>query len=119
MCSRPLYLEYWTDWSCILPASHRVTVNGSSRFYIREMKNLFVVGQTIPSVQVPGPHARKVSATAKDRTHQIAYRLLQKAKGNHMKLSRLMKYFPDCHELQMRQRLKVRLASQGLLFHSG
>lgn len=74
------------------------------------MKNLFVVGQTIPSVQVPGPHARKVSATAKDRTHQIAYRLLQKAKGNHMKLSRLMKYFPDCHELQMRQRLKVRLA---------
>lgn len=89
-----------------------MTYNGSSHYFIREIKNLFVVGQTIPSVQIPGPHARKVSATAKDRTHQIAYRLLQKAKGNHMKLSRLMKYFPDCHELQMRQRLKVRHSSR-------
>jgi hypothetical protein len=80
-------------------------------YYIREIKNLFVTGQTIPSMQVPGPHARKVSATAKLRTHYIAYKLLQKAKSNRMKLSKLMKFFPDTHELQMRQRLKVRLRS--------
>ncbi|CED83739.1 Transcription initiation factor TFIID, subunit TAF1 [Phaffia rhodozyma] len=84
----------------------RNTVKGEPKYYIREIKNLFVIGQTIPSVQIPGPHARLVSGTAKHRTHQVAFRLLQKAKGNRMKLSRLMKYFPDTHELQMRQRLK-------------
>lgn len=78
-----------------------------STYVIREIKHLYVVGQTIPALRVPGPHARQVSRTAKDRTHLVSYKLLQKAKGHRIKLSQLMRYFPDTHELQMRQRLKV------------
>lgn len=85
----------------------RSTVKGEVSYCIREIKNLFVVGQTFPVEQIPGPHARKISATAKERTKQISFKLLMKAKGNRMKLSKLMRYFPDTHELQMRQRLKV------------
>jgi transcription initiation factor TFIID subunit 1 len=47
----------------------------------------------------------------------IAYKLLAKSPGERLKISRLMKYFPDQNELQMRQRLKVSLlsASRSLL----
>ena len=37
----------------------------------------------------------------------IAFKLLQKSAGERLKISRLMKYFPDQNELQMRQRLKA------------
>ncbi|KAI0308313.1 TAF1 transcription initiation factor TFIID subunit TAF1 [Multifurca ochricompacta] len=82
------------------------TIKGESKYYIREIKNLFVVGQTYPVTEVPGPHSRKITNTIKHRLQIIAYKLLAKSPGERLKISRLMKYFPDQNELQMRQRLK-------------
>ncbi|KAF8481830.1 TAF1 transcription initiation factor TFIID subunit TAF1 [Russula ochroleuca] len=82
------------------------TVKGESKYFIREIKNLFVVGQTYPVTEVPGPHSRKITNTIKHRLQVIAYKLLAKSPGERLKISRLMKYFPDQNELQMRQRLK-------------
>lgn len=85
----------------------RHTLKGESKYFIREVKNLFVVGQTYPVTEVPGPHSRKITNTVKHRLQVIAFKLLRKSKEERLKISRLMKYFPDQNELQMRQRLKV------------
>ena len=85
----------------------RNTIKGEARYYIREIKNLFTVGQTYPVTEVPGPHSRKITNTIKYRLQIIAYKLLQKSNGERLKIARLMKYFPDQNELKMRQRLKV------------
>jgi hypothetical protein len=73
---------------------------------LREIKNLFVIGQTYPVTEVPGPHSRKITNTIKYRLQIIAFKLLKKSSEERLKISRLMKYFPDQNELQMRQRLK-------------
>ncbi|OCH96444.1 atypical/TAF1 protein kinase [Obba rivulosa] len=99
----PLFRQksYPTDFLVI-----RSTVRGETKYYIREIKNLFVVGQTYPITEVPGPHSRKITNTIKHRLQIIAFKLLQKSSEERLKISRLMKYFPDQNELQMRQRLK-------------
>jgi transcription initiation factor TFIID subunit 1 len=70
------------------------------------------VGQTVPhESEVPGPHARKNTNTAKLRLMIVAWILIKKNKeleNQRVKLSRLQKYFPDQTELQMRQRLKIK-----------
>ncbi|KAI0361004.1 atypical/TAF1 protein kinase [Trametes cingulata] len=92
---------YPTDFLVI-----RTTCKGESKYYIREIQNLFVVGQTYPVTEVPGPHSRKITNTIKLRLQIIAFKLLEKSTEKRLKISRLMKYFPDQNELQMRQRLK-------------
>lgn len=82
-------------------------MKSDTKYYIREIKNLFTVGQTYPVTEVPGPHSRKITNTIKHRLQIIAFKLLQKSAEERLKISRLMKYFPDQNELQMRQRLKV------------
>ncbi|KAL2690221.1 trimethylguanosine synthase [Phyllosticta citricarpa] len=47
-------------------------------WYIRNLQNLFVVGQQYPSQQVPGIHSRKVTDISKRRLKMIAYRLYNK-----------------------------------------
>lgn len=85
----------------------RSTVKNDTKYFIREIKNLFVIGQTYPVTEVPGPHSRKITNTIKHRLQIIAFKLLAKSSEERLKISRLMKYFPDQNELQMRQRLKV------------
>ncbi|KAG6832536.1 hypothetical protein H0H92_000165 [Tricholoma furcatifolium] len=93
--------SYPTDFLVV-----RSTVKGDTKYYLREIKNLFVIGQTYPVTEVPGPHSRKITNTIKFRLQIIAFKLLRKSQGERLKISRLMKYFPDQNELQMRQRLK-------------
>ncbi|KAJ3507182.1 hypothetical protein NLJ89_g6455 [Agrocybe chaxingu] len=84
----------------------RSTIKGETKYFLREIKNLFVIGQTYPVTEVPGPHSRKITNTIKFRLQIIAFKLLRKSLEERLKISRLMKYFPDQNELQMRQRLK-------------
>lgn len=99
----------------LLILDYRNTVKGETKYFIREVKNLFVVGQTYPVTEVPGPHSRKITNTIKFRLQIIAFKLLKKSQEERLKISRLMKYFPDQNELQMRQRLKVRLFLRSLI----
>jgi hypothetical protein len=92
---------------CLHELYDRNTVKGEAKYFLREIKNLFVIGQTYPVTEVPGPHSRKITNTIKHRLQIIAFKLLRKSQGERLKISRLMKYFPDQNELQMRQRLKV------------
>lgn len=85
----------------------RSTIGGQTKYYIREIKALFVVGQTFPVVEVPGPHSRKITNNLKYRLQYITYRLLRKSVEERLRLPSVLKYFPDQNDLQMRQRLKV------------
>jgi len=99
----PLFRQkpYGTDFLVV-----RTSVQGETRCYLRDIKSLFVVGQTFPVTEVPGPHSRKITTTVKNRLQIIAFKLLKKSPEERLKINRLMKYFPDQNELQMRQRLK-------------
>lgn len=78
-------------------------------YYLRAINNVFTVGQTTPNQsEVPGPHARKSTNTAKQRLQIIAWLLIQKDKHKQLDLPRLLRYFPEQTELQMRQRLKIK-----------
>lgn len=114
----PQVVSYWfprhqashrayCQWFYMTSTFRRNTVKGDSKYFIREIKNLYVLGQTYPVTEVPGPHSRKITNTIKYRLQIIAFKLLKKSPGERLKISRLMKYFPDQNELQMRQRLKV------------
>lgn len=93
-----------------------VTIDGDTSYYIRSIPHLYVVGQTYPQTEVPGPHSRKVTTLQKNRLMTIAFKLVAKNKDSRIKVHRLTRYFPDHNDLQMRQKLKVRLrTSRNLL----
>ncbi|EON67046.1 hypothetical protein W97_06163 [Coniosporium apollinis CBS 100218] len=52
-------------------------VHGSN-WYMRNIENVYVVGQEFPSVEVPGTHSRKVTEAAKRRLRMISYRVFSK-----------------------------------------
>ncbi|KAL6703458.1 hypothetical protein ACN47E_009632 [Coniothyrium glycines] len=52
-------------------------VNGT-KYYMRNIPNLMVVGQQFPSVEVPGVHARKVTEASKKRLKMLAFRLYRR-----------------------------------------
>jgi hypothetical protein len=54
------------------------TATETPKFYLRTIDHIYVVGQTFPSLEVPGPHARKVTNTTKNRLKMISYRMMRK-----------------------------------------
>lgn len=54
------------------------TENGT-KFYMRNIENLHVVGQQFPSTEVPGEHSRKVTEAAKRRLRTLSYRVYKKS----------------------------------------
>ncbi|KAF8140452.1 TAF1 transcription initiation factor TFIID subunit TAF1 [Boletus edulis] len=77
---------YPTDFLAV-----RSTTKGDTKYFLREIKNLFVIGQTYPVTEVPGPHSRKITNTIKFRLQIIAFKLLRKSAEERLKISRLMK----------------------------
>ncbi|KAK9762421.1 hypothetical protein K7432_011851 [Basidiobolus ranarum] len=84
----------------------RHTYRGVAKYYIREIPYLFVVGQTYPVQEVPGPHSRKITTTIKNRLQVAAYRFIKKDPQHVLRVSKLAKAFPEYSEGQIRQRLK-------------
>ncbi|KAF1365110.1 hypothetical protein EJ07DRAFT_171014 [Lizonia empirigonia] len=52
-------------------------VNGT-KYYMRNIPNLLVVGQQFPSVEVPGTHARKVTEASKKRLKMLSFRMYRR-----------------------------------------
>jgi transcription initiation factor TFIID subunit 1, fungi type len=80
-------------------------VDGSS-WYIRNIENLYVVGQELPSVDVPGPHSRKVTTAAKNRLKMISYRKIRKNNPHRLNVSEITAHFPETTDMQNRQKMK-------------
>ncbi|KAH0556266.1 hypothetical protein GP486_005809 [Trichoglossum hirsutum] len=80
-------------------------VDGSS-WYIRNIEYLYVVGQEFPSVDVPGPHSRKVTTAAKNRLRMISYRKIRKNNPHRLNVSEITAHFPETTDMQNRQKMK-------------
>ncbi|RUP38158.1 hypothetical protein BC936DRAFT_138420 [Jimgerdemannia flammicorona] len=84
----------------------RNTYKGQIKYYLREIPILFTIGQTYPVQEVPGPHARKITTTVKNRLQVAAYRIIRKHPQHQLKAPKLLKQFPEYVDNQLRQRLK-------------
>jgi transcription initiation factor TFIID subunit 1 len=77
---------------------------GGSTWYIRNVDHLYVVGQNLPSMEVPGPHSRRVTNIAKNRLKMVSYRLMRKSE--HVTLHDITRHVAESNESQNRQKLK-------------
>ncbi|KAJ4310106.1 hypothetical protein N0V94_008612 [Neodidymelliopsis sp. IMI 364377] len=85
-------------------------VNGT-RYYMRNIPNLLVVGQQFPSVEVPGTHARKVTEASKKRLKMLSFRMYRRGEqynlrqpwvGNEM----IKQHLPGTEIAQNRSRMR-------------
>ena len=79
---------------------------GGSSWHIRNIDNLFTVGQQFPSVEIPGPHSRKVTNAAKNRMKMIAFRKIRHNPLHNLKIGEITAHIPDSTDMQNRQKLK-------------
>ncbi|KAJ7246290.1 TAF1 transcription initiation factor TFIID subunit TAF1 [Mycena haematopus] len=71
------------------------TIKGDSKYFIRDIKHLFVSGQTYPVTEVPGPHSRKITNTIKFRLQIIAPEFMEyHRRGPHQGFWRLKPDWP-------------------------
>ncbi|KAJ2365511.1 hypothetical protein IW150_006192, partial [Coemansia sp. RSA 2607] len=81
-------------------------VKGEAKWFVRNIKYQYVVGQTYPLQEVPAPHSRKVTTTVKHRLQVAAYRIMNRNQYHLLQMAKLSRLFPEYSELQIRQRLK-------------
>ncbi|KAI9303806.1 hypothetical protein BJ944DRAFT_203763 [Cunninghamella echinulata] len=86
----------------LIKSTHR----GQTKYYIRNIPAIYLIGQTYPVQEVPGPQSRKVTTTVKNRLQIVAYRLIKKHPQHRLKMSKLASRFPEYLDIQVRQRLK-------------
>ncbi|QUC16885.1 uncharacterized protein UV8b_01126 [Ustilaginoidea virens] len=77
-----------------------------SKWYLHKIDHLHVVGQTFPSVDVPGPHSRRVTNASKNRMKMLAFRMIRHSKSDNCQLSDMTKHIAESTDTQNRQKLK-------------
>lgn len=75
-------------------------------YFMKNIENLHTVGQQFPSVDVPGPHSRKVTTASKNRLKMVSFRLLRRSKNGQIPVSDVTKHFVDTSDMQNRQKMK-------------
>lgn len=82
------------------------TSSAGSTYVIRNIENFYVAGQQFPSVDIPGPHSRKVTTVAKNRMKMLVYRLLKKSADERLSISDVTAHIPNTTDMQNRQKVK-------------
>lgn len=90
-----------TDFLCV-----RQTYKGVTKYYLREIPNIYVAGQTYPVQEVPRPQARKITQALKMRLQVAGYRLMRADPYKRLQFEKLAKQFPMFTETQIRSKLK-------------
>lgn len=104
----PIFVHESSPNDFLLIRNH--TRAGGPRYFLRRMNHLFVVGQTLPVIDVPSPHSRRALNPQKARLKMIVFRVLKKMKaegkmeGLHVR--HISRHFPDQNDMQIRARLK-------------
>ncbi|KAH6853919.1 TAF1-like protein [Chaetomium sp. MPI-CAGE-AT-0009] len=102
MFRAPIFKHSPRDTDFILGRS--TTGKSGSSWYLRNIDHLYVVGQILPSMEVPGPHSRRVTNIAKNRLKMVSYRLLHRS--DNVTLTDITRHVADSNESQNRQKLK-------------
>ncbi|EGX89426.1 transcription factor TFIID complex 145 kDa subunit [Cordyceps militaris CM01] len=77
-----------------------------SRWYLHKIDHIHAVGQAFPSVEVPGPHSRKVTNASKNRMKMLAFRMIRHSRTDNCQLSEMTRHIADSTDTQNRQKLK-------------
>ncbi|GFF22686.1 putative transcription initiation factor TFIID 111 kDa subunit [Aspergillus udagawae] len=104
MYRAPLFLHQPRSTDFLVVRSS--TGTGGSHYYLRNIEHLYVAGQQFPSVDVPGPHSRKVTTVAKNRMKMLVYRLLKKSPDLRLSISDVTAHIPGTSDMQNRQKVK-------------
>lgn len=75
-------------------------------WFIRNIENVQLVGQEFPSIDVPGPHSRKVTTASKNRLKMISYRQIRRKQVHRISVGEVTKHFTDTTDMQNRQKMK-------------
>lgn len=82
------------------------TGENGSKWHLHKIDHLHVVGQQFPSVEVPGPHSRKVTNASKNRMKMLAFRMIRHSTTDNCQLSDITKHIAESTDTQNRQKLK-------------
>jgi hypothetical protein len=82
-----------------------------TNYHLRNIENLYVVGQQFPFSEVPGTHGRKVTSTQKARMKMIAFRIYAKklktrARQPYVPHSVITTHFPGSDVAQNRSKMR-------------
>ncbi|XP_064607804.1 transcription initiation factor TFIID subunit 1-like isoform X1 [Liolophura sinensis] len=92
-----------------LPSTDFLIIRTRQHFFIREVNNIFTVGQLCPLYEVPGPNSKRANNFIRDFLQVFIYRLFWKSKDNprRIKMDDIKKAFPSHSESSIRKRLKL------------
>lgn len=82
------------------------TQSNGSDYFIRNLENVYVVGQQLPSTDIPGPHSRKVTTVAKNRLKMLTFRLMKKEGNMQVSINQVTAHLPGSSDMQNRQKMK-------------
>lgn len=78
--------------------------------YVREVDDLFTVGQLLPKIEVPAPNSKKANTYLRNRLTQYIHRQFRTARRESddpcIRVETIRKAFSDFSEANVRKRLK-------------
>ncbi|KAL2095183.1 hypothetical protein ACEWY4_009902 [Coilia grayii] len=98
----PIYLHK-------IPETDFLIIRTRHGYYIREVVDIFVVGQECPLYEVPGPNSKRANTHIRDFLQVFIYRLFWKSKDRprRIRMEDIKKAFPSHSESSIRKRLKL------------
>ncbi|XP_055004851.1 transcription initiation factor TFIID subunit 1 isoform X2 [Boleophthalmus pectinirostris] len=98
----PIYLHK-------MPETDFLVLRTRHGYYIRELVDIFVVGQECPLSEVPGPNSKRANTHIRDFLQVFIYRLFWKSKDRprRIRMEDIKKAFPSHSESSIRKRLKL------------
>ncbi|KAG7516654.1 transcription initiation factor TFIID subunit 1-like isoform X3 [Solea senegalensis] len=98
----PIYLHK-------MPETDFLILRTRHGYFIRELVDMFVVGQECPLYEVPGPNSKRANTHIRDFLQVFIYRLFWKSKDRprRIRMEDIKKAFPSHSERSIRKRLKL------------
>ncbi|KAG2464652.1 TAF1 factor, partial [Polypterus senegalus] len=98
----PIYLHK-------MPETDFLIIRTRQGYYVRELVDIFVVGQECPLFEVPGPNSKRANTHIRDFLQVFIYRLFWKSKDRprRIRMEDIKKAFPSHSESSIRKRLKL------------
>lgn len=90
------------------PHSDFLVIKCQDQYHIREVENIFTVGQELPIIEVPGPNSKKANNFIRDFLQVYIYRMFWRSnlEPKRIKMDDIKKAFPLHSESSIRKRLK-------------
>uniref|UniRef100_A0A6I8NJU8 Transcription initiation factor TFIID subunit 1 n=1 Tax=Ornithorhynchus anatinus TaxID=9258 RepID=A0A6I8NJU8_ORNAN len=92
-----------------MPGTDFLVIQKRQGYYIREVKDIFVVGQECPLIEVPAPKSKRAATHIRDFLQVFIYRLFGKSRDRppRIRMEDIKKAFPFHAESTIRKRLNV------------